>query len=270
MDLRIMNHYPKRTLPFTALLAATLLVACGANSGAALNSTDAINAIYTTAAGTIEAEYTASVGQSVAAQNTASSPTDTLADLGSSTNLPVLTYLSSTPILDSGLNTASSSACDQSVYLSDVTIPDNTVVAAGQTFTKTWMFQNAGSCTWDANYTLTFISGDQMSGVNTPIAATVVPGVQAALSVALTAPTTPGTYTGYWQLANDSGTTFGVEVYVLIDVTQDSTATPTVTPETPTVSATEVIPTPVAATAVAPTMLPTTAVPPAALSTASK
>ena len=131
-----------------------------------------------------------------------------------------------------------------------------------------WMFQNAGTCAWDANYTLTFISGDPMSGVATSIDTSMAPGAQAELSVSLTAPSTAGNYTGYWQLADDSGATFGAEVYVLIDVNEDATATPTVTPEVPTtVSTTAAPPTVVATTAVPPTAAATTTVPPTTVPT---
>ena len=264
----MLNHYLKKILPAVVVLAATSLAACGANSGSAPSSTDAIDAIYTTAAQTLEAQYIASATLSAADQNATPLPTDEFGDTNSPTSFPNLTYLSPTPILDSALNSDSSSACNNSIYISDVTIPDNTVISAGQTFTKTWMFQNTGSCAWDANYTLTFISGDQMSGVNTSIDTSVSPGAQAELSVSLTAPSTAGNYTGYWQLADDSGTRFGAEVYVLIDVTEDATATPTVTPETPTVvSTTAVPPTVVATTAVPPTSTATTTVPPTTVPT---
>src|ERR1700690_2031365 len=259
----MLNHFLKITLPVIVILASTSLTACGANSGSAPSSTDTIDAIYTTAAQTLEAQYIASVTQPAVDQSTTPLPTDVFGDMTSPTSFPNLTYLSPTPILDSALNSDNSNACDNSVYISDVSIPDNTIIDSGQTFTKTWMFQNTGSCAWDANYTLTFISGDQMSGVNTSIDTSVASGAQAELSVSLTAPSTAGNYTGYWQLANDSGVTFGAEVYVLIDVTEDATTTPTVTPETPTVvSTTAVPPTAVATTAVPPTAAATTAVPP--------
>jgi hypothetical protein len=264
----MMNRYPKRILPVVAMLAAGVLAGCGAKAGATPISTDAILAIYTTAAQTMQAQYTATAEQSSLDQNASSLATDTAVSEVSATNLPELTFLTPTPIPNTLVNAAGSNACDNSIYISDVTIPDNTVVDAGQGFTKTWMFQNTGSCTWDANYTLTFISGDQMSGVNTSIDTSVTPGAQAAISVDLTAPTGTGNYTGYWQLTNDSGTPFGAEVYVLIDVSQDATSTPTVTPTTSTAAtATPIPPTAMATTSVPPTAIATTAVPPTAVPT---
>ncbi|MCL4528981.1 MAG: NBR1-Ig-like domain-containing protein [Chloroflexi bacterium] len=217
-------------------MTAILLGSCGPS--ASTNSTNTLHVIYTAAAQTVEAQYTADV-PTTTEQTATPIPTDTPSDISVPTSLPVLEFAAtSTPYPA----IAGGTACDDSSYISDVTIPDNTVVPAGQTFVKTWMFQNTGSCAWNANYTLTFINGDPMNGADASIGGSVDPGQQAALSVTLTAPTTAGQYTGYWQLANDSGEAFGVTVYVLIDVAEDATATP-ISTDTPTVTATEVVPT---------------------------
>ena len=97
------------------------------------------------------------------------------------TNLPLATS-----------TTFTGPVCNGASYISDVTIPDHTTVAAGQTFVKTWMVQNTGTCTWNANYTLTFVGGSQMGGTNTNVGSSVAPGQQADLSVTLTAPTAAG------------------------------------------------------------------------------
>ncbi len=90
------------------------------------------------------------------------------------------------------------------VLLRDVTIDDNTKVNAGAKFTKTWEFQNTGTCPW-VNYTIKFAAGDQMS---TPLSApisTTLPGDKAQVSVELTAPAADGTYTGYFTLNDADG-----------------------------------------------------------------
>jgi uncharacterized protein YkwD len=103
------------------------------------------------------------------------------------------------------LSIASSAGCrDSAVLLEDVTIPDNTQVAAGQKFTKTWRFQNTGTCPW-AGYTLGFAAGDQMGA---PLSAPIpdaLPGGRVDVSVELTAPSTDGAYTGYFTLNNREG-----------------------------------------------------------------
>ncbi len=104
-----------------------------------------------------------------------------------------------------------SSACDRALFLSDVTIPDGTAIAASTPFVKTWLLKNNGTCTWTTGYALIFASGDPMGApavINLPTA--VAPGAQINLSVTMTAPTIAGHYRGYWRLRNATGTPFGV------------------------------------------------------------
>ena len=58
---------------------------------------------------------------------------------------------------------------DSAVLLRDVTIPDNAQVKADDKFTKTWEFQNTGTCPW-IDYTLEFSAGDQ---INAPLSAPI-------------------------------------------------------------------------------------------------
>ena len=68
---------------------------------------------------------------------------------------------------------------------------------------------------------------------------TVAVGAYGDVSVELTAPEDEGTYTGYWRLADASGTLFGEQVYVQIVVSDDAaTLTPTPTAETATPTST--------------------------------
>jgi uncharacterized protein YkwD len=90
------------------------------------------------------------------------------------------------------------------ILLRDVTIQDDIQVNAGEKFTKTWEFQNTGTCPW-VDYTIKFSAGDQMNApLSTPIADTL-PSGKVQVSVELTAPTADGKYTGYFTLLNSSG-----------------------------------------------------------------
>jgi len=118
-----------------------------------------------------------------------------------------------------------SRACNRAWFISDVTIPDHTVLGAGSLFVKTWRISNAGSCTWNSSYKFIFSSGSSLSApssVNLPNS--VAPGHTVDISVSMVTPTSNGTYTGYWMLESDSGAIFGVglngntAVYVLIVV----------------------------------------------------
>ena len=206
-------------------LAALLLSACGSPAASA-TPTAGVNAIYTAAAQTIVAQQ----ALNTATTEPSSTPAPTNTDLPT---IPVLATSSPLPAATSLTN----NYCDNSVYVSDVTIPDNTVIAAGQAFVKTWSFQNSGTCTWTSDgYTIIFSNGDLMSGVTRPVGSTVAPQGSASISVNLVAPNTPGTYKGYWRLANGKGQPFGQTVSVIIVVGGTSTVTATITPGGPTLT----------------------------------
>ena len=103
------------------------------------------------------------------------------------------------------------SACiDRAAFVSDVTIPDNSYILAGNSFVKTWRLRNTGTCTWTADYALVFADGHKMGGPDlVPLPGPVAPGEIVDLSVTLTAPVSNGTYEGKWQLRNADGHRFG-------------------------------------------------------------
>jgi hypothetical protein len=119
--------------------------------------------------------------------------------------------------------------CDSSAYVSDVTIPDGTVMQPGEVFVKTWSFRNTGTCGWTTAYTIDFVNGEAMDGVITYMPQAVDPGGTVEISVGLAAPSTPGTHTGYWRLKNEDRVFFGDLVYVQIVVPGSAaTSEPTV------------------------------------------
>lgn len=120
-------------------------------------------------------------------------------------------------------------------FVSDVTIPDDSVMEPGTSFVKTWRVRNGGTCNWDAQTKLVFDSGDQMNGPDSAPVGAVKAGAEVDLSVSLEAPSAPGTYRGDWQLEKADGTRFGPGLYVRI-VVAEPTAEPTET-VTPTVTA---------------------------------
>lgn len=105
-----------------------------------------------------------------------------------------------------------SGACkDSAVMIEDVTVPDNTVMTSGQKFTKTWRFMNNGKCNWNG-YSIAFFAGDRMG---TPDSVPVPPteaGKTVDVSVDLTAPSTDGSYTGFYILKNDKGETLPIGI----------------------------------------------------------
>jgi hypothetical protein len=88
---------------------------------------------------------------------------------------------------------------------------------------------------------LVFVSGDQMGGPAEVPVGPVAPGSGTTISVNLTAPSTPGTYKGNWQLQSPNDASFGSVIYVQIVVpaAPAPTAAPTGGPPPPTTSAPE-------------------------------
>ncbi|MBP7687972.1 MAG: hypothetical protein KA765_08695 [Thermoflexales bacterium] len=116
-------------------------------------------------------------------------------------------------------------------FVADVTIPDNTVLAPGTAFVKTWRVKNTGTCTWDAAYQLVFTDGNQLSGPGAINISATAAGANLDLSINLTAPTTPGSYTGRWRLKSSNNIIFGgMTVVIVVPAPPTPTAIVTLTP----------------------------------------
>ena len=186
-------------------LLGLLLSACVKQTPA---STEFPPEIFTAAVQTMTAQYTPAIDTATPEVPTAT-PTPTLAPM------PTLSLdLTSTSLSP----TTASKLCDDAVFTNDVTIPDGTIMSPGQTFTKIWAIKNTGSCDWDNIYALKFYSGNKMDGHRTEVGTTIVSGDTTTISITMTAPTTPDTYTGYWRMVNSANLYFGEMVSVKIVV----------------------------------------------------
>jgi len=155
----------------------------------------------------------AMVTQTVAAQ-TQTAPTQTpVAPTSIPATSPGLSQGEGTPVPATNTPLPAATAvsyCDWVSFVKDVTIPDGTVFAPGETFTKTWRLKNRGTCTWTPDYMLVFTGGDQLGGTTAVrLPGYVSPGQTVDVSVTLNAPDLPGKYVGYWMLRNPSGALFG-------------------------------------------------------------
>ena len=122
---------------------------------------------------------------------------------------------------------------NKAMFVSDVTIPDNTDLTAGETFTKTWRIQNAGTCIWWSGYTLTHYSGETFSApASVPLSVTN-PGQTTDISIDLVAPTAAGKYQGWFVIKNPEGLIMQIDndsrLWLIINVTASLTGTPTAT-----------------------------------------
>jgi uncharacterized protein YkwD len=122
-----------------------------------------------------------------------------------------------TPGTPSGSGTAvsggvSDSVCkDSALMIADVTVPDDTQMSPGQTFTKTWRFMNNGKCKW-SGYTIAFVAGDRMASPDTAPVPETEPAATVDVSVGLTAPAADGSYTGFYELRKANGETLPIGI----------------------------------------------------------
>lgn len=174
-----------------ASLSVALLILSACNLPSSAPATEEPNVVFTAAALTVQAQLTQSVPFNTPTLPPAP-PTNTAVSFPTAALPTAILSVSATPV------------CDQARFVKDVSIPDGTIFAPGASFTKTWRLTNDGTCTW-SGYTLVFDSGDAMSGTSPISIPTVGSGSEIDLSVTLTAPTTVGSYKGYWRIRSASG-----------------------------------------------------------------
>lgn len=114
---------------------------------------------------------------------------------------PTITLIPSAVVTSTPVSSATPN-CPLAQFVTDVTIPDGTVMTPGQTFTKKWRLRNISACAWNG-YSLVFDSGDSMSGPATKPIGTVNPGQEVDIEVNLTAPNSAGNYRGYWRIVTN-------------------------------------------------------------------
>jgi hypothetical protein len=180
------------------------------------------DAIYTQAAQTVVVQLTqlaygntptagleSPTGPAVTATSTSSSATS---PASTDTSLPPTATPvpgTATPIPPSP--TVTPVPCDWAQFVTDVTVPDGTILTPKSVFTKIWRLKNVGDCTWGRDYDLVFVNGTDLKGPGViGLPKTVKPGETVDLSIELIAPNQEGNYRGYWQLRNASNHLFGV------------------------------------------------------------
>lgn len=100
----------------------------------------------------------------------------------------------------------------------DLTYPDGTEVKPGEAIDKQWKVKNAGTCNWDATYTLQLMGGDSMGAASPQALVPARNGTETVIAVQFTAPTEPGRYTSQWKAYGPTGQPFGDLLYMDITV----------------------------------------------------
>ncbi|MCC6299904.1 MAG: hypothetical protein IT314_11435 [Anaerolineales bacterium] len=266
--------FARKILP-ALLFVSIALAACGGQPATEPASDFDLNAILTSSIGTVSASFfetqTALVTPASPTSTSTTQPTDTAIALVSPTASttqafisPPLSAFSLTPSVTGTQFTPTVNAaslalgCNNLFLIRDETIPAGTVMKPKETFTKTWKVENNGTCDWVFQYRLVFISGNQMDGEPAGLGKVIPPQKWTQISIGLTAPKQPGTYTGTWRLGTQAGNAFGSTLTVSIVV-----ANPTNTPLPPTNTAVPLTSTNTPSpTSPAPTETPTQTQPP--------
>lgn len=110
-----------------------------------------------------------------------------------------------------GDTTGAKDCTDEAEFVADVTVLDNEVLPPTLVFTKTWRLENIGTCTWTSDYSIVFVSGDQLEAPDqVPMPQEVPPDSVVDISLQMTAPDLDGTYRSEWLVQNELGTQFGI------------------------------------------------------------
>jgi hypothetical protein len=200
------------------LVAATAITACGsANPPQEQEPTPDVAVVRTSAASTVISQFTLTAAVFTP---TPSQPEETDATT-ITPSTPQATATATTQPLAQVTNAQGTTValCDSMQYVADVNVPDNTNMAPGQDFLKTWRVKNTGSCPWGDGYELVYADyANDMDGQPQPLTEVVQPGQEIEISVQFTAPSEIGEYLSAWQMQNPAGVTFEDIIFVKIIV----------------------------------------------------
>lgn len=114
------------------------------------------------------------------------------------------------PTIISFASPTSQAPCtDGLTFISDLTIPDGTIVQPGDIIQKQWLVDNSGTCNWDARYKLRLINGSEMGANTESVLFPARAGTEVTLSLEFIVPSEPGIYGNAWQAIAPNGEPFG-------------------------------------------------------------
>lgn len=99
---------------------------------------------------------------------------------------------------------------DAVAFVDDITVPDGSLVAAGEPFVKTWEVRNTGTVPWTGRY-LERLPGRAGEACRTPDRVPVPPtqpGAPVRVSVTVEAPPGPATCKVHWKMVDGEGRAF--------------------------------------------------------------
>lgn len=142
--------------------------------------------------------------------SSSSAATATIPPVVTATPNPDQPTRTAAPTQTESASTDSGQSCTYlAAFVADVTIPDNSQISPGASFTKTWRVRNDGTCTWGpdkALHALAFTGGSKLGAPDqVSLPGAVQPGQMIDISVNMVAPAEAGTYTSEWKFLVKSG-----------------------------------------------------------------
>ncbi|MGH2447014.1 MAG: NBR1-Ig-like domain-containing protein, partial [Chloroflexota bacterium] len=107
-------------------------------------------------------------------------------------------------------------------YVADTSIPDGTVLRAGQRFVKGWLVLNSGKKRWQTGWMLHSVKG-QTFGRKLIHLPALYPCRSTRIVSSMHAPERAGSYRGAWRLEDSSGHGLGQKLTVVVSVAGHST-----------------------------------------------
>jgi len=120
-------------------------------------------------------------------------------------------------------------------FVTDVTVPDGSYLAAGTRFTKVWRVRNSGTQTWPKDIRLVHVSGPALAANGVVPVMSIGPQEALDIQIDMCSPDTIGRCVSHWRLSSSDGSFFGPRIWVdIVVVAVPSSASSTTTTTTAT------------------------------------
>jgi hypothetical protein len=103
-------------------------------------------------------------------------------------------------------------------FITDATVPDNSIYNQGEIIDKQWLIENSGTCNWDSNYRLRHTNGNVLGAPEEIALYPARAGTQVTIRIVFTAPLSADFYVSEWQAIAPDGTPFGDPIYVKVNI----------------------------------------------------
>jgi len=135
----------------------------------------------------------------------------------------------------------------RAAFVTDVTLPDRSEVAPGQTLIKTWSINNCGAQSWPEPTVLLFLRGHRelIPGAQEEFPVqSAKPNETVEVSAEIVTPSTPGRYTAFFRLADSERNMFGPRMWVDLIISGENSSAPAAATSTASASASDQSPKP--------------------------